>query len=105
MLLIHSFTLQKNKNLSNTFQIHVIATDNGYPPKNSINPANVQVFVTRNRLEPRFTRTSYVAQVKETEGVGNKVLDMQARDNDPSVSIQNLLQHTVYFDQLRPHSQ
>ena len=93
-VLINSYTLiQKNKNLSNTFQIHVLATDNGYLPRTSSNNARVQVIVTRNRMAPKFTRPEYVAEVEETKGPGSKVLDMTARDEDPSVC-----SHSYIFD-------
>lgn len=62
------------------------ALDGGNPPLAS-GESRLQVTVTRNSQTPRWQgQQPFTATVSERQGVGNRIITLQAQDDDPQVN-------------------
>ena len=66
------------------FQLRVRAQDNGSPRLFDVEI--VTITVNRNLNTPQFLQSAYIVSILETTSPGTQVLQVQARDNDISVS-------------------
>ncbi|RUS85645.1 hypothetical protein EGW08_006591, partial [Elysia chlorotica] len=68
---------------TNAFTFSVVATDDGLPPLSSNINAQITISIDRNLFAPIFINTPYAVTIQETESVGNNILQVNARDDDP----------------------
>lgn len=71
--------------LATDYQIRVVASDGGTPPKNTM--TLVLVHVNRNMFAPKFDQDRYEKEVLETQALGVPFTKVQARDEDQKVAI------------------
>ena len=67
------------------FQLRVIGSDGGDPPRSAT--AIIKVQVTRNFEEPRFSPAEYSKTILETQPIGVSIVKVTARDRDVKVHI------------------
>ncbi len=69
-----------------SLQLRIQAQDGGFPPKLAVQPASLLINVIRNKFTPQFSQALYTANIRMNLGFGNRVVQVQAADDDPEVS-------------------
>ncbi|XP_035826841.1 protocadherin Fat 4, partial [Aplysia californica] len=67
---------------TNTFTFTVAAFDDGIPSRRSVANAQITINIDRNQFNPVFFNTPYSVTIQESEGVGNSIIQVTARDDD-----------------------
>ena len=72
-------------------KVRVLAQDGGSPQGSAT--STVLITVTRNLNAPQLLQQNYTVSIYETQNLGESILQIQATDQDISVSV--LLLHTT----------
>ena len=77
------FKLHLYTSVCGVFQVRVLASDGGTPPRTDTTV--VLVNVQRNLRKPEFDPREYTAQIMETQSVGVPFVQVRGRDRDQKV--------------------